>query len=186
MSIVAMFLTANLYADVCLNKRPFEYSKKVLVELSLPIKSTVTVYLFNNKGQLVYNEDIKTGSSFKKVFDFSDEETGKYTIIADSKYLKVTKKINVNENSIYVSSTEYLHRPVFKLRNDILNITYMNIAQSDVKISIEDSDRIHYEGNMPGNFVFRKRFDLQKLLPGKYKVIFEADGNTFVQYFTLN
>ena len=186
MSIVAMLLTANLYADVYLYVRPLENSKKVLVQLSLPIKSTVTIYLFNDKGQLIYNEDIKEGSSYKRVFDLSDEETGEYTLISDSKFLKITKEISVNRNSIEVVSTEYLHRPVFNLRDDILNITYKNITQSDVKISIKNSDRIHYEGDMPGNTIFRKSFDLQELIPGKYKVIFEADGNRFVQYLTLS
>jgi hypothetical protein len=179
MSIVAMFLTANLFADVYLYVRPLEASKKALVELSIPIRNEVSIYVFDNKGELIHHENIKKGSSYKRIYDFSEVETGRYTIISDSKYLKVTKKINVNENSIDVVSTEYVHRPVFTVKDDVLSINYLNTTQSDVKISIEDSDKIYYKGNMSSGAVFKKSFDLKKLLPGKYTVLCEVDGYKF-------
>jgi YbbR domain-containing protein len=184
MSIVAMFLTANLYADVYLNVLPLETSKKVLVELTPPAKSTVTIYLYNEKGQLVYNEDIKEGSSYKKVFDFSNARNGIHTIVSDSKYLKETKEIKVEGTSIEVVSTKYLHRPVFTVKDDVLRIKYLNPTQSNVKLSIENSAKTYFNRDMPSEAVFIKSFDLKKLSPGNYTVSFEVDGYEFTHYIT--
>lgn len=184
MSIVAMFLSANLYADVYLNVRPLETSKKVLVELTSPAESTVTVYLYNDKGQLVYNEDIKEGSSYKKVFDFSNVNNGIHTIVSDSKYLKETNEIKVEGTYIEVVSTNYIHRPVFTVKDDVLSIYYVNTTQSDVKLSIESSAKTYYKKDMPGDVVFAKSFDLRKLSTGEYTVLFEVDENEFTHHIT--
>lgn len=184
MSIVAMFLTANLYADVYLYVHPLEASKKVSVELSLPILNTVSIYIFDNNEKLILHEKIEKGLSYKRIYDFSELKTGRYTIVSDSKNLQVTKKINVNENSIDVISTEYFHRPVFKLRDDVLNIIYMNRDQSIVKISIEDSKTTYYQEELPGDLLFKKSFDLQNLSRGEYTVLFEVNGYKFAHYIT--
>ncbi len=184
MSIAAMFFTARLYADVYLYVRPLETSKKVSVELSLPILNKVTIYVFDDKGESIHYEIIEKGSSYKRIYDFSELKTGRYTIVSDSKNLQVTKTIDVNKNSIDVVSTEYFHRPVFTLKDNLLSVTYMNRAQKDVKISLEDSKTTYYKENLPGDLICKKTFDLRNLSRGEYTVLFEVNGYKFAHYIT--
>lgn len=186
MSIAAMLSTANLYADVFLYVYPMEASKKARVELSLPVQSPVNIYVFDNKGKLILEENIKKGVTYRKIYDFSNLPTGRYTIVSNSEFLEVTKTILLNKNSIEVVSTTYLHRPYIKLKDNLLTVKYINLTRSDVELSLEDSQRIYYKANLPSDVVFRKTFDIQKLLRGKYWISFEADGNTFVHQFTKN
>lgn len=177
-----MFLSACLYAGVHLYVVPFETSKKALVELSFPILSEVAIYVYDNDDNLVRHENIEKGSVYKRIYDFSELERGYYTIISDSKDLKVTKIIQVNTQSIEVVSTEYFYRPVFTMQGDILHIEYKNPDQSDVKISIEDSEDIYYMENLQGDELFKKSFNIQQLSRGEYTVRFEVNGYRFAYY----
>lgn len=186
MSIVAMLCADNLYADVYLYVYPFEASKKARVELTLPVQSPVEISVFDDDGQLIYSEMIKKGSSYRKVYDFSNVKTGIYRIISNSDYLKMTKTLKVNENSIEVLSTEFLHRPIFTLKDDLLTVQYMNLTRSNVELSIENSERIFYKANLPSDVIFKKRFDVHKLYPGEYNVLFETNGNRFSHCLIIN
>lgn len=185
-SIVTMLFTTGLYAGSNLYVYPIEASRKAMVELSLPVRSDVSIYVLDSKDRPIYNENLDRVTHYKRLYDFSGLKTGMYKIISDSRYLKTTKTIFVDENSIEVVSTDYFHRPVFEMKENILSIRYPNSKKSEIRISISDANRTYYEGKMPGTLQFNKSFDLRKLLPGEYTVLFKVKNYEFAYYITIN
>ena len=86
----ALLFTVNSYAGDEMNVTPITSEKKARVELQRPKSIDVSIFVTDVNGKVLHEETIKSQKSYGRVYDFTNLQDGKYTIISNDDYIRTT------------------------------------------------------------------------------------------------
>ncbi len=145
---------------------------KALIAFSANTANILEISLTNSVGDLVFfKRTTRRQAEFKKVFDFSHMDDGKYCISVNYGNRSVGRSLNVNSDKISVGPPLQLFEPYFKLCGNKLNISFLNCPQKQVYVSVFRNGRRVDRIRMGNNLAIQKCLDLSELEKGEYEIV---------------
>ena len=166
-----------------MNVTPITSEKKARVELQRPKSLDVSIFVTDIDGRVLHEETIKSQKSYGRVYDFTNLQDGKYTIISNDDYITTTTEVEVIKSDVEVLSNEVEYKPVFSSKEGLLKVNYLNIKSEDLKFTIENDNSVFYESADGNNISYSKILNISKMLPGDYYAKVEAGDKTYSYYF---
>lgn len=173
LTVLALFIVSIVQAT----KRPqmsvvtVEDQKAVVAfecSFAAPLELTVT----NSRGNIVYYK--KTDSLQKELissFSLDKFRKGLYQVSLVYGTRSIHRNLQIGENEIKVGPAEVLYEPYFCLKDGKLDISFFNIANKNVYLTIKKDGKVVDELRLGKDLTIHKRFNLTHLRKGNYKVV---------------
>lgn len=145
-------------------------------------KNNVRVSILNDKKEIIFTEEFRNVTSFKRPYNFSQLAEGEYTIVIEDKNGKQTEKISYQLNKV----VSYVH--VAQVPNKE-NKYWLNIANNgtevlSVRIFAEDGTALH-EQTLEVTGTLSTVFDLTKIKNNKVVTFEVVDGSGSIHKTTF-
>ena len=193
---IALLLVVGLSFNTSASNDPtsttvatMEESMAGVMQLKVPSDMETFVSVFDQEGEMIYTDLVSKDDEAGKMYDFSEVENGQYTFktVSEHKSVETTFVIEMNELLILKEETSY--RPVFWIEGNILSISYMNLEQNDVYLSLEDDlfadvdSNLYYEEITESDMSYERVFDIKNLGKGEYSITLRSGDNTYNYFF---
>ena len=155
------------------------------------------IIAFDNKGKdglvkitdidsdVVYRTRIAETGRFEKVYNLNHLQSGEYSLYINSGNHEYLSRFVVSDFGVELKRSDelaQLQSPFFYKKDELLTISYINLDQNDIRIKFYDQyGNMLFENYYRGEATFNKRFDLQKLHFGSYRVEMNVGNNVFTQ-----
>jgi len=137
--------------------------------------------IYDEAGNLYYSKKISGETTAQKLFDFSYLEDGAYKIMLIGKEGNIEKKFDVYNNKLVaekIAKTE--EKTLFRADNNDLFVTYLSFENTTFNISISDAfGNEVFEGSYTSEPTFSKKFNVEALPKGEYKVRLVSDEKEY-------
>lgn len=137
----------------------------------------------NNENEILYYKKSETPvENYKTTFDFSNLENGCYHVTLTFGNWTLDRELTVKGSQINVGKEVRLAAPVFLFKDNMLQVSFLNMGQKNVFLNIfKDGD--HVAGKKLGNEVcVQKVFDFSKLDKGLYEVVLNDKYKSYSYY----
>jgi hypothetical protein len=181
--VSTLLLGGYAYATDGVTISPSITEAKVKVRVVQPKLQDILVYVKDDKGDVVYHENIKARTTYGKTYDLSNLDDGIYTFTSQGEYVTTTKKIEVEGSSAREISKEASFQPVITLKDNYLKVNYFNKAQEDIQLSVEGSREIFHKSNGNNAFHYGKMLDISKMHTGNYFVKMKVGKKEYYHQF---
>jgi len=164
-------------------------NEKTLVDVLLAPDSKFEVKLTDSNGNVVYNASEKSDSfDYKRAFDFSKLDNGKYTFEVKLGDETKVNDLVVKNGNVQIVGQEVQISPVFKLNGKFLEFTFPNSAENNTRLLLYNNDTKHwvFQENLSSEFNISQELNLSKLNPGSYKAVLTSGEETYDYGFNLN
>ena len=144
--------------------------------------------VIDNKGEVVYSRKMKLPvDKYEEIFDFSKLDNGKYIFQVKMGDETELNNLIVNNGKASIIGHEEKITPYFNLNGKILELSYLNFPEKDLKLMLFDNDtnNLVYQENLPGKFTTEQALDLSKLNFGSYHVELLSGNNAYDYNFYL-
>ena len=170
-----LMATGNLKVNIVPMK-----AEKAVVEISSAAASNFQISISNNNGEVVYyNETDKESSDYRKVFDFSDLENGKYKLSVTVDNQTTERFFNIKNKNLAVGKEKNSMKPFFAYKDGILKLSYLNFPEKSMNLNLYNGDDLVYSEEIGNQFAVNKGLNLSKLDKGNYSVSFSTDDKTY-------
>jgi hypothetical protein len=156
--------------------------EKAVVALLNNNSAKFEISVRSDDGRIVYyKQSVKNDSNYRKIFDFSNLESGNYEVSFKVDNYLVKRDIQIERNGLKVGVSELRYDPFFVQEGDVLKLSYLNFDQNNLSISLIREREVVYSKTLGRDFNTTRGFDLSKLEKGQYQVVL-ADGSTDFYY----
>ena len=181
--LISMSLQAADKVEVAKNNRT-----------SVVIEATETrqgdeVMIRNQRGDIIYREQLDASRTYKKIFQFSlfdngvyiisfenDEKVTHYNVIKKNKGIKLIE-VNKNLNGF---------EPIVKRNGEMAHIFFTNADLKDVELRItDDSGEILSSSNFDEELIIKRSYDLSRLPSGKYSLRINVGEQSFTNILNV-
>lgn len=175
----AVMATGNLKVNII----PGE-DEEAVVHINNATHSIYEVELKNDEGNIVFYKETKTPSKmYSQAYDFSMIKEGEYILevkVGDEKEVSILKLAN---GKVEVHKQWKEIEPFFTMKEDKLELSYLNYAQEDLKLLIYDNNtrELLFEKKFEPEFAVHYALDFSNLKSGKYDAVLASDNN-FYEY----
>jgi len=193
---IALLLVVGLSFNTSASNDPtsttvatMEESMAGVMQLKVPSDMETFVSVFDQEGEMIYTDLVSKDDEAGKMYDFSEVENGQYTFRAVSEHKSVETTFVIEMNELRVLKEEISYRPVFWIEGNILSISYMNLEQNDVYLSLEDDlfadvdSNLYYEEITESDMSYERVFDIKNLGKGEYSITLRSGDNTYNYFF---
>ena len=156
-------------------------SETAVVAISNTSASNFQISIENEKGETIYYKETGAESKdYRKIFDFSNLETGDYKLTAsiDGFTTERSFKIN-NKNIVAVGKEKSAMEPYFAYKNGVLKLSYLNFSEENLSLNFYDKNTLVYSKEIGDKFTVNEGFDLSKLDNGAYTVVLTANNKSY-------
>lgn len=152
-------------------------SDRVLVAMENEKPAPVEVRVTDENGRLVFYKSVRSSNSdYRKIYDLSALEDGRYEVVFNIDNTRVKRAIELNGDNVVVGELRYSYDPTFIFDNDNLKLTYLNFDEEDFMLKLYRNGQIVYESKLGNEFALTRGFNLSRLENGNYDVVL-ASGN---------
>lgn len=159
------------------------------MEINVPSNMQTFVSVLDQDGERIYSDVVSTDDDAGKMYDFSEVENGQYIFKTVTEHKSVETTFVVEMNELRILKEEISYRPVFWIEDDMLSISYMNLAQNEIYISVEDEIYIDEDSNLiyeeitESDMSYERIFDIKNLSKGEYSITLKSGENTYNYFF---
>jgi len=162
-------------------------SEKALVAISNYAESSMKITVEDEQGRIVYFKEVSEPTvDYKKVFDFSDLETGEYSLSVESDNLTSECPFVINNLKIEVGKETTRIEPYFGYNDGLFRFSYLNFPKENLSILFYDDDQLLYSKEFGHNFKVTEALNLSKLDKGTYKAVLLAGDKNYTYPITIN
>ena len=190
LSIICLLLSINFArADHLIDLRIISSNNSSFIIQLSDIKYDAKCLLLDQRGVVLYQEDIASAELFQRSLNLRELPDGAYEFqIEDDYKIETTSLTKINGK---VSAANQMKTTSFKpqimLKDTQLNISLLALNNEKLTVSILDEDRnIISENNLSGSVNLVQAYDLSLLKPGHYTVQLYTNGKAYDRLFTLN
>ncbi|MFT5215059.1 MAG: hypothetical protein ACI83H_000166 [Glaciecola sp.] len=184
--VIAMLGSITSYANLI----PSSYRKDVEnTSLSLEhVKKGERLIIKSESGTIIYRESIKESGSYHKEFDLTSLPSGSYYFELDKDVEIQIIPFEVNDTKVTFKKEEAnsIFKPIITTDENVvsLNKLSLNFEPLQVKIFFDSGDHeLIYSEEIINKKNIQRVYRLLKNVNGKYKVVCNTQGRTFVTYF---
>lgn len=153
------------------------------MQINVPSNMETFVSLFDQEGDMIYSDIVDYDENAGKMYDFSGVENGVYTFKTVTEHKVVETTFEVETNVLRVLSEEISYRPIFGIDGNFLTISYMNLKQDDIYISLEYASNLYYEKIEESDMSYERVFYIKYLSKGEYSITLKSGENTYNYFF---
>ena len=190
LSIICLLLSINFVrADYLIDLRIISSNNSSFIIQLSDIKYDAKCLLLDQRGVVLYQEDIASAKLFQRSLNLRELPDGAYEFqIEDDYKIETTSLTKINGK---VSAANQMKTTSFKpqimLKDTQLNISLLALNNEKLTVSILDEDRnIISENKLSGSVNLVQAYDLSLLKPGHYTVQLYTNGKAYDRLFTLN
>ncbi len=190
LSIICLLLSINFVrADYLIDLRIISSNNSSFIIQLSDIKYDAKCLLLDQRGVVLYQEDIASAELFQRSLNLRELPDGAYEFqIEDDYKIETTSLTKINGK---VSAANQMKTTSFKpqimLKDTQLNISLLALNNEKLTVSILDEDRnIISENKLSGSVNLVQAYDLSLLKPGHYTVQLYTNGKAYDRLFTLN
>ena len=190
LSIICLLLSINFVrADYLIDLRIISSNNSSFIIQLSDIKYDTKCLLLDQRGVVLYQEDIASAELFQRSLNLRELPDGAYEFqIEDDYKIETTSLTKINGK---VSAANQMKTTSFKpqimLKDTQLNISLLALNNEKLTVSILDEDRnIISENKLSGSVNLVQAYDLSLLKPGHYTVQLYTNGKAYDRLFTLN
>lgn len=136
-----------------------------------PLEVTLT----NGNGRILYHKQTERCKEFKKILDLSELGDGEFCVCVNYGNQSVSRKISVKDESITVDEATRCYEPYFCMKNERLNVSFLNTSLKPVFVNIYKNGKQIYDYKLGKDLSIQKCFNLSHLKPGTYDVVLTDD-----------
>ena len=143
--------------------------------------------IFDNKGAVLFKDNIRQKFDVRQKFDLSLVPEGKYAFeIEHGKQIKVYA-FEINSGQIEMIAECYsLYRPTVTSKKGQIDVSYLNLNREKVEITLYGIyGRQLFQVNENGEQAIGRRFDVSRLAPGNYTVVVKSQERTFTEVIAV-
>lgn len=172
-----LFAAGNLNVNI----QPLSAEKAVVLISSLT-DNNLKISVEDDQGRIVYYKEIndQTGN-YRKVYDFSNLEKGKYRILVESDRLTTERLFEIDKWKISLGKEKTTLEPFFGYKDGLLRCTYLNFPKEDLTLYFYEKNQLIYSKNIGRNFKVSEALNLAKLNEGSYEAVLST-GNKDYSY----
>lgn len=159
------------------------------VRVTNAVESQFEMEIRNMNNDIIYFKQIQQPLKMVlNTYDFSKLRNGEYTFTVKLDKEMIQTVLSVNNGDVKVVDQAKKVDPYFSVKNDQLNITYLNFATGEVKLYLYDeaSNNLIHEGRLGSEFAVSHAIDLSKLDNGSYEAVLVSDNGLYEYEITLN
>jgi hypothetical protein len=175
----------NTFATDAVTVSTNNSQKRVKVTVSQPRLHDISVSVADEKGYLIYHDNIKAETKYGRVFDLSNLDDGIYTVTSSNQLVSTVKKIKVEGSSTREIGEETIHKPLIVLKDNYLRVQLLNQNQEDIEITIDGFETIYQESQAGNELVFGKMLDVSELPRGEYSAMVKVGKNSYSHRFKI-
>ena len=190
LSIICLLLSINFVrADYLIDLRIISSNNSSFIIQLSDIKYDAKCLLLDQRGVVLYQEDIASAKLFQRSLNLRELPDGAYEFqIEDDYKIETTSLTKINGK---VSAANQMKTTSFKpqimLKDTQLNISLLALNNEKLTVSILDEDRnIISENKLSGSVNLVQAYDLSLLKPGHYTVQLYTNGKAYDRLITLN
>jgi hypothetical protein len=185
-AIAAFSRPASATDKVVVNN--YKNTNYAIVSASLPFADKFSVTIKNSTGDMLYNAKVSNNAvAFQKLFDLSNLEDGKYSILFNGEgqsfvsYFEIRNSELISSKSdagITVSSAN-ISSSYMKQKNDIIYVSHINpeLNRSSIEIFDNRGDSI-YSADLPVQGTYSGAYKINDLPKGDYVMVLTSGNNT--------
>ncbi len=166
--------------------KPSKEKSKAIVSLDDFDAQKVTLSIENEDQNLIfYSKYIGNPSEYKKLFDFSQLDDGKYVILVNSSNEVIEKPIVIKNSEIVLEEeSKVLYRPVFRVKDKALLVFHNNKSLDSYKINFYDGDGKFFSDETKDSSISRK-YNFSHLPSGSYTVVVSNSEDFYSHRFEI-
>ena len=170
---MAVFIVLAIYADETPDMEVIKTETgKTLVSFTTERPVMLEMLLQNSKGEIFcYKKSDKPESVYKEAVDFSNLQKGKYMLSIIYGNSSVNRELGITKDSILVGSLVRLYEPHFFTEDNMVNISFLNIARKNVLLHIYQNGKYITGMHLGKDMAIQKKLDISNLENGSYKLI---------------
>lgn len=155
-------------------------SEKAVVAISSLTDSNLKISVTDDIGRLVYyKETTDPSANYRKVYNFSDLEDGKYNLSVVSDNLTTERQFEISNKTITVGEEKTMLEPFFSYEDGYLKFSYLNFNKENVSLYFFDKNELVYSKKIGRDFKVNSALNLSKLKEGNYVAILAAGGKEY-------
>lgn len=133
-----------------------------------PLEITLTA---SNGDILYFKRTSERHKEYSEVIDFGDLGSGNYCICFNYGNQSINRSVSVSGKGIEVGPAQYCYEPCFRMEDNNLNISFLNLPQKQVYVNVYQ-DGMQIDGFKLGkDLSIQKRLDLSNLTKGEYEIV---------------
>ncbi|MBN1925687.1 MAG: hypothetical protein JW798_07625 [Prolixibacteraceae bacterium] len=173
MVLIAAFVTATGFAT---EKPQMTISTNDALVASIrfesPVPTLFEMTIQNEQGEIMYYKKSgeRTGQ-YNHQFDFSGLNAGKYLVCVNYGNQSLNRELLVSSEKIIISPVEFCYEPYFSTEGGKLNVSFLNVAQKEVYLTIYQKGKLVYGMYLGKDMIIQKRLDLNQLEKQEYEVV---------------
>ena len=179
---VVLFLGANAaFATGNIRINSYLDTDFSIVSIINPTETSLKLKIYDESGNLYYSRKVDAATTAQRLFDFSYLEDGNYKIVLTGKEESIEKPFEVKNNKLAPElAKENTEKTLFRTDEDALYVTYLSFNKSVFNISISDVEGNEvFENSYAAEPTFSKKFNLEALPKGDYKVRLVSDNKEY-------
>lgn len=155
-------------------------AEKAVVAISNYTEGNFKLSISNEKGEVVYyKENEGNNKDFRKVFDFSNLESGSYNLSVSVNGLTAERSFKIDSKNIAVGKEKSSMEPFFAYKNGVLVLSYLNFNEENLELNFYNNNELLYSKNIGSRFNVNEGLDLSKLTSGNYSVVLSTDSKSY-------
>ena len=134
----------------------------------------------NYRGEIMYyKRSEKPLTNYRKTFDFSNLENGKYVMKLKVNDTLLAQNFRITTKGIVPEESHLYFDPYISFEDNRLKLTYLNFDKEEVRMQIFSDKRVIFEKKLGRDFRILDGFDLSKLEKGAYEVVLYSLNHEF-------
>ncbi len=181
MAFVAIAETTFGRGNLCVNMELISGNKAVLA-ISTLSDSKYEIAVTDEQNRIVFFQEIsEPNPNYRKVYDFSELEEGKYTMSVKSDDLSCEREFEKKRSTIVIGKEKTCLKPFFGYEDGLFRCSYMNFENENLTLYLFEKNQLIYTKNIGRDFNVREALNLSKLGTGEYQAVLTA-GNKDYNY----
>lgn len=153
---------------------------RALMAISTLGNSSFSITVTDAENKVVYFQELDHApTNYRKVFDFSKLEDGKYRLSVKSDGMTCDREFEKKFRSISIGDENTRLEPYFGFDNGLLRFTYLNFDKRQVSLRFYDEKNLIYSKEIGRNFTITEALNLQKLGKGDYRAVLTNGLNEY-------
>lgn len=191
--LFVVFFGATLIGHANQNPILISYNEDKFIELTLHrVKPGNLLSIKDKEGFKLYKAPITGSGTIKKEFDLSTLPNGSYIIELDMQMAIIIFPFVLNDKDAVFEEddSQTIFKPLTKIKNGHLMVSQltMDMATLEIKIFREVEDTVNdfellLSEEIKNTRNINRIYKLSKYEKGKFKVVFNTEGQQFVKYF---
>ena len=188
-SIIYLLLLVNLTkADHLVDLEIISSNNYSFVIQLSDVKYDTKCLLLNQRGEILYKENIASTNIFQRSLNLMELPDGNYKLQIEDNYKIVTTILTKSKGRVVTTNEDKntTFKPQIMLKNKQLNVSLLALNNEKLEISIIDEEHnIISEKKLSGSVNLGQSFDLSQLSSGDYTIQLYTNGKIYNKPISL-